>query len=240
MEIKSSIAFDNELNEISFFKSHGYMLPFVGERYRKGGVLHIGASYYFKLDDIDCVQQQEAKLVLDEWWDESQQAIERRNTFLGTNRQLKNGSDESEFGAWVNTRKIIEAFARNNYKERNRAVYREFLKAAYNKNSSKELVNTQGYAPFAYMNFFQKPAAYTRTESDSCSCGIVARVIEILRPKYIVITSVLAGREFGEHISSFPDCEILYCPHPSAFGSWKKQAAALREFFDGLRKSGVF
>ena len=235
-----STKFDNELNEISFFKSHGYMLPFVGERYRKGGVLHIGASYYFKLDDIDCVQQQEAKLVLDEWWDESQQAIERRDKFLDTPRQPKNGNDRSKFGAWVNTREIIEAFAEKNYRERKRAVYREFLKAVYNKNSSKELANTQGYVPFAYMNFFQKPAPYTQTEPDACSCDIVARVIEILRPKYIVITSVLAGREFGEHIPSFPDCEILYCPHPSAFGSWKKQAAALREFFDGLRKSGVF
>lgn len=240
MEIKSSIAFDDELKKINFFKGHECMLPFVGEKYREVGILHIGASYYFKLDDIDCAQQQEAKLVLDEWWDESQQAIKRRKMFLATTRQLKNGNDGSDFGAWVNTRGIIEAFAGNSYKERNRAVYREFLKAAYNKNSSKELVSTQGYAPFAYMNFFQKPAAYTRTESDSCSCGIVARVIEILRPKYIVITSVLAGREFGEHIPSFPDCEILYCPHPSAFGSWKKQSAALREFFDGLRKSGVF
>ena len=240
MEIKSSIAFDDELKKINFFKGHECMLPFVGEKYREVGILHIGASYYFKLDDIDCVQQQEAKLVLDEWWDESQQAIKRRDKFLETHRQPKNGNDRSEFGAWVNTRGIIEAFAENNYKERKRAVYREFLKAAYNKNSSKELVNTQGYAPFAYMNFFQKPAAYTRTESDSCSCGIVARVIEILRPKYIVITSDCAGKIFSKHVSSFPDCEILYCPHPSAFGLWKKQSAALREFFDGLRKSGVF
>lgn len=235
-----STKFDNELNEISFFKSHGYMLPFVGERYRKGGVLHIGASYYFKLDDIDCAQQQEAKLVLDEWWDESQQAIERRDKFLDTPRQPKNGNDRSKFGAWVNTREIIEAFAEKNYRERKRAVYREFLKAVYNKNSSRELANTQGYVPFAYMNFFQKPAPYTQTEPDACSCDIVARVIEILRPKYIVITSGLAGREFGEHIPSFPDCEVFYCPHPSAFGSWKKQSAALREFFDGLRKSGAF
>lgn len=235
-----STKFDNELNEISFFKSHGYMLPFVGERYRKGGVLHIGASYYFKLDDIDCAQQQEAKLVLDEWWDESQEALKRRDKFLDTPRQPKNGNDRSKFGAWVNTREIIEAFAEKNYRERNRAVYREFLKAVYNKNSSKELANTQGYVPFAYMNFFQKPAPYTQTEPDACSCDIVARVIEILRPKYIVITSSLAGREFGEHIPSFPDCEVFYCPHPSAFGSWKKQSAALREFFDGLRKSGAF
>ena len=240
MEIKSSIAFDDELKKINFFRGRECMLPFVGEKYREVGILHIGASYYFKLDDIDCAQQQEAKLVLDEWWDESQQAINRRDKFLDTTRQPKNGNDGSKFGAWVNTREIIEAFAKNNYRERNRAVYREFLKAAYNKNSSKELVSTQGYAPFAYINFFQKPAAYTRTEPDACSCDIVARVIEILRPKYIVITSVLAGREFGEHIPSFPDCEILYCPHPSAYGSWKKQAAALHEFFDGLRKSGVF
>ena len=240
METCSTTKFDNELNEISFFKSHGYMLPFVGERYRKGGVLHIGASYYLKLDDIDCAQQQEAKLVLDEWWDESQEALKRRDKFLDTPRQPKNGNDRSKFGAWVNTREIIEAFAEKNYRERNRAVYREFLKAVYNKNSSKELANTQGYVPFAYMNFFQKPAPYTQTEPDACSCDIVARVIEILRPKYIVITSGLAGREFGEHIPSFPDCEVFYCPHPSAFGSWKKQSAALREFFDGLRKSGAF
>lgn len=240
MEIKSSIAFDDELKKINFFEGRECMLPFVGEKYREVGILHIGASYYFKLDDIDCAQQQEAKLVLDEWWDESQEAIKRRKTFLATTRQPKNGNVGSKFGAWVNTRGIIEAFAGNNYKEKNRAVYREFLKAAYNKNSSKELVSTQGYAPFAYMNFFQKPAPYTQTEPDACSCDIVARVIEILRPKYIVITSGLAGREFGEHIPSFPDCEVFYCPHPSAFGSWKKQSAALREFFDGLRKSGAF
>lgn len=240
MEIKSSIAFDDELKKINFFKGHECMLPFVGEKYREVGILHIGASYYFKLDDIDCAQQQEAKLVLDEWWDESQEALKRRDKFLDTPRQPKNGNDRSKFGAWVNTREIIEAFAEKNYMERKRAVYREFLKAVYNKNSSKELANTQGYVPFAYMNFFQKPAPYTQTEPDACSCDIVARVIEILRPKYIVITSVLAGREFGEHIPSFPDCEVFYCPHPSAFGSWKKQSAALREFFDGLRKSGAF
>ena len=240
MEIKSSIAFDDELKKINFFKGHECMLPFVGEKYREVGILHIGASYYFKLDDIDCAQQQEAKLVLDEWWDESQEALKRRDKFLDTPRQPKNGNDRSKFGAWVNTREIIEAFAEKNYRERNRAVYREFLKAVYNKNSSRELANTQGYVPFAYMNFFQKPAPYTQTEPDACSCDIVARVIEILRPKYIVITSGLAGREFGEHIPSFPDCEVFYCPHPSAFGSWKKQSAALREFFDGLRKSGAF
>lgn len=240
MEIKSSIAFDDELKKINFFEGRECMLPFVGEKYREVGILHIGASYYFKLDDIDCAQQQEAKLVLDEWWDESQQAIERRDKFLDTPRQPKNGNDRSKFGAWVNTREIIEAFAEKNYRERKRAVYREFLKAVYNKNSSRELANTQGYVPFAYMNFFQKPAPYTQTEPDACSCDIVARVIEILRPKYIVITSGLAGREFGEHIPSFPDCEVFYCPHPSAFGSWKKQSAALREFFDGLRKSGAF
>ena len=237
---KSSTRFDRELNEIAFFKTHEYLLPFVGNKYREGGVLHIGASHYFKLNDIEEVQREIAEQILDEWFDTSDKAVDMRNMFLDTYRKSITGKDSSKFGAWVNTRGIIEAFGTNNYREKNRAIYREFLKAAYNKNSSEELKDTEGYAPFAYMNFFQKPAAYTRTESDSCSCGIVARVIEILRPKYIVITSVLAGREFGEHIPSFPDCEVFYCPHPSAYGSWKKQAAALREFFDGLRKSGVF
>ena len=42
MEIKSSIAFDDELKKINFFKGHECMLPFVGEKYREVGILHIG------------------------------------------------------------------------------------------------------------------------------------------------------------------------------------------------------
>lgn len=223
MEIKSSIAFDDELKKIDFFKGHEYMLPFVGEKYREGGILHIGASYYFKLDDIDCVQQQEAKLVLDEWWDESQQAINRRNKFLNTTRQPKNGNDISKFGAWVNTREIVESFCNNNaYNEKSRAIYREFLKAAYDKQSSEDLKDTEGYAPFSYMNFFQKPTKDVQTKHDDdavCnSCEIVKAVIEILQPKIIIFTSSIAYDAFFNNANNlkFQPKGIIRLPHPTS------------------------
>ena len=223
MEIKSSIAFDDELKKIDFFKGHEYMLPFVGEKYREGGILHIGASYYFKLDDIDCVQQQEAKLVLDEWWDESQEALKRRNKFLNTPRQPKNGNDISKFGAWVNTREIVESFCNNNaYNEKSRAIYREFLKAAYDKQSSEDLKDTEGYAPFSYMNFFQKPTKDVQTKHDDdavCnSCEIVKAVIEILQPKIIIFTSSIAYDAFFNNANNlkFQPKGIIRLPHPTS------------------------
>ena len=223
MEIKSSIAFDDELKKIDFFKGHEYMLPFVGEKYREGGILHIGASYYFKLDDIDCVQQQEAKLVLDEWWDESQEALKRRNKFLNAPRQPKNGNDISKFGAWVNTREIVESFCNNNaYNEKSRAIYREFLKAAYDKQSSEDLKDTEGYAPFSYMNFFQKPTKDVQTKHDDdavCnSCEIVKAVIEILQPKIIIFTSSIAYDAFFNNANNlkFQPKGIIRLPHPTS------------------------
>ena len=239
---KSSTKFDRELNEIAFFKTHEYLLPFVGNKYREGGVLHIGASHYFKLNDIEEAQRKRAEDILNEWFDTSDKAVEERKNFLNTRRKSITGKDTSKFGAWVNTRGIIEAFGddNNNYRERNRAIYREFLKAAYNKNSSGELKDTEGYAPFAYMNFFQKPASNTGTEPDDYSYKIVAQVIEKLQPKYIIVTSAIAGRQFQKRLSAVPDCEIRYYPHPSAFRYWKERTAELRNFFAELRKKGVF
>lgn len=237
---KSSTRFDRELNEIAFFKTHEYLLPFVGNKYREGGVLHIGASHYFKLNDIEEAQREIAEKILDKWFDTSDKAVEERKTFLKTDRESITGKDTSKFVAWVNTRGIIEAFVENKYRESNRAIYREFLKAAYNKNSSGELKDTEGYAPFAYMNFFQKPARNTGTEPDDCSYKIVAQVIEKLRPKYIIVTSAIAGKQFQKRLSAVPDCEIRYYPHPSAFRYWKERTAELRNFFAELRKKGVF
>ena len=240
---KSSTKFDRELNEIAFFKTHEYLLPFVGNKYREGGVLHIGASHYFKLNDIEEAQREIAEQILREWFNTSDNdVVNMRVDFLKTARKPITGKDthKSTFGDWVNTRGIIEAFGDNNYREKNRAIYREFLKAAYNKNSSGELENTEGYAPFAYMNFFQKPARNTGTEPDGCSCEIVAQVIEKLRPKYIIVTSEIAGRQIRECLSAVPDCEIRYYPHPSAFRYWKERTAELRNFFAELQKKGVF
>lgn len=241
---KSSTKFDRELNEIAFFKTHEYLLPFVGNKYREGGVLHIGASHYFKLNDIEEAQRQRAEEILDEWFNTSDDdVVKMRDDFLNTYRKPITGKDthKSTFGDWVNTRGIIEAFGdNNNYRERNRAIYREFLKAAYNKNSSGELKDTEGYAPFAYMNFFQKPASNTGTEPDDCSYKIVAQVIEKLQPKYIIVTSAIAGKQFQKRLPAVPDCEIRYYPHPSAFRYWKKRTAELRNFFAELQKKGVF
>ena len=240
---KSSTRFDRELNEIAFFKTHEYLLPFVGNKYREGGVLHIGASHYFKLNDIEEAQRQRAEQILREWFNTSDNdVVNMRVDFLKTDRKPITGKDthKSTFGDWVNTRGIIEAFVENKYRESNRAIYREFLKAAYNKNSSEELKDTEGYAPFAYMNFFQKPARNTGTEPDDCSYKIVAQVIEKLRPKYIIVTSAIAGKQFQKRLSAVPDCEIRYYPHPSAFRYWKERTAELRNFFAELRKKGVF
>lgn len=223
MEIKSSIAFDDELKKIDFFKGHEYMLPFVGEKYREGGILHIGASYYFQLDEIDHAQRQEAECVLNEWWDESQEACKRRDEFLKTHRKPLIGNDSSEFGDWVNTRKIVESFCNDNaYNEKSRAIYREFLKAAYDKRSSEDLKDTEGYTPFSYMNFFQKPTKDVQTKHDDdavCnSCEIVKAVIEILQPKIIIFTSSIAYDAFFNNANNlkFQPKGIIRLPHPTS------------------------
>ena len=224
MEIKISIAFDDELKKIDFFKGHEYMLPFVGEKYREGGILHIGASYYFRLDDIDREQRREAECVLNEWWvDSDEEVLKRRESFLKSPRRLQNGGFESKFGDWVNTRKIVESFCNDNaYNEKSRAIYREFLKAAYDKQSSEDLKDTEGYTPFSYMNFFQKPTKDVQTKHDDDavrnSCEIVKAVIEILQPKIIIFTSSIAYDAFFNNANNlkFQPKGIIRLPHPTS------------------------
>lgn len=227
MEIKSSIAFDDELKKIDFFKGHEYMLPFVGEKYREGGILHIGASYYFKLDDIEEAQRKIAEQILDEWFNTSDKAVKMRYDFLNTYRNRKSitGKDthKSKFVDWVNTRKIVESFCNDNaYNEKSRAIYREFLKAAYDKRSSEDLKDTEGYTPFSYMNFFQKPTKDVQTKHDDdavCnSCEIVKAVIEILQPKIIIFTSSIAYDAFFNNANNlkFQPKGIIRLPHPTS------------------------
>lgn len=223
MKIISSTTFDDELKKIKFFKEHEYLLPFVGEKYQEGGILHIGASYYFQLDEIDHAQKQEAECVLNEWWDESQEARKRRVKFLDTYRKPLIGNDLSKFGDYVNARKIVECFCNDNaYKEEKRAIYREFLMAAYDKQSSEDLKDTEGYAPFAYMNFFQKPAQGVQTWYDDTSarnsCVIVKEVIKVLKPKIIIFTSGRAYDAFINNINNltYPHIAIMRFPHPTS------------------------
>lgn len=200
------------------------MLPFVGEKYREGGILHIGASYYFRLDDIDREQRREAECVLNEWWvDSDEEVLKRRESFLKSPRRLQNGGFESKFGDWVNTRKIVESFCNDNaYNEKSRAIYREFLKAAYDKQSSEDLKDTEGYTPFSYMNFFQKPTKDVQTKHDDDavrnSCEIVKAVIEILQPKIIIFTSSIAYDAFFNNANNlkFQPKGIIRLPHPTS------------------------
>ena len=223
---KSSTKFDRELNEIAFFKTHEYLLPFVGNKYREGGVLHIGASHYFKLNDIEEAQRQRAEQILREWFNTSDNdVVNMRVDFLKTARKPITGKDthKSTFGDWVNTRKIVESFCNDNaYNEKSRAIYREFLKAAYDKRSSEDLKDTEGYTPFSYMNFFQKPTKDVQTKHDDdavCnSCEIVKAVIEILQPKIIIFTSSIAYDAFFNNANNlkFQPKGIIRLPHPTS------------------------
>lgn len=217
--------YDEKLTSIPHFSVHNEMLPFVGEDYDKYRVLHVGESHYICLN-----KENEQKYNMDYF---------KENWFSNKCEEIL----QLDEGAY-NTRKVIEDYIRYGMSG-GRRYFRIFQNVA-NAFVDSGLVEENNYENkrdiyenMVFMNFFQMPSLYegksfydslSRNASFSKispkemweysvtkSIKVFDEVIDILEPRLIVFTSILAGNAYKKNHGKFYDSSrTLYLDHPTS------------------------
>lgn len=228
------MSFDKQLNTITTYQIHPSFLPYIGDDFDEYRVLHVGESHYIGQSPenerfgIDYFQK---------WWSAHCEEV------------------EGEFGGWF-TRPVMQNYMDN--KQGAYTIFNNFLKSFSRSVLDKEIsINPDTkklYRYLAFMNFFQMPSLYDgvkywdsleisakkhgnmQAAYDMWDAAVknatetLDAVIDIIKPKAVVITSISAGNAYkkcgGKNVNS-----IVFTSHPAYPYTWYKELKAL----DGQR-----
>lgn len=227
---------ENTLKDIHHYRVHPEYLPFIGKDYEKYRILLVGESHYVN-------QSAHSSTVtltdFDSWWDEPCPKVSMGSEGWFNTRQVvenyKSGDKGGKYGIFTN---IIKSFSKVVLGEE---IHRISL-------DKKQLIDC-----FAFMNFFQMPALYSKmkywnslvksakllgdksladevwNKSVAVSSGVLNDVIDILKPKLVVFVSVSAGKAYQNSCgaNSSIDTDIVYTSHPARPFSWNKPLPSL-------------
>ncbi|MBR6403467.1 MAG: hypothetical protein IKS48_08815 [Eubacterium sp.] len=256
-----------KLKQIDFFKDniHPELMPFVGNNYSKYKVLHIGESHFIpnyfeagfdKYGNPHLLNEITLK-DFEGWWEgKYSKALREKINWYDTQSVIKDymdGKRTKAHGIFTNT---LKSFC-------NVVVSEEAFDSITTEDSKK-------YNYFAYMNFYQQPSIYANTnftkslykagyfvgkntvEIDELwyeifdkSVEIIEKVIDILNPKVIVVTSSEIEKyyrqygsidEYGKRTEGkyYTRKNIIWLDHPGT--SWwnrrKKDSKSSKERFE--------
>lgn len=224
--------FDEQLLKIDIYDKHCSFLPFIGDKYDKYQILHVGESHY-----IDQTIDNEKYNIeyFQDWW--------------------AGGCPEIEecFQGWF-TRPVVEKYINKGEGDGKFTIFNNFLKSFCRAVMDKEIIitkdNRELYEYIAFMNFFQMPAIYKamsfkkslwisaknagdinlakETWNEACQNAVetLDAVIEVIDPKAVVITSMSAGNVYKQYNGKHQDI-IIFTSHPASPLSWNKQLKSL-------------
>jgi hypothetical protein len=242
--------YDEKLKEIEMLQLHPTFLPYVGSLYEEYKILQIGESHY-----IGQTRENETYGIkyFEKWWSEPCDELAK------------------EYGGWFDTRHVVidNFLDEQNVSYR---IFTNFIESfskivlednfAY---MTKERIPLYRYA--AFMNFFQMPSLYDATSfyesldksaklagdkslaGNMWDCAVkhsvatVDAVIEIIKPRAIVFTSISAGNAYKENNGKYREDErMIFTSHPAYPFTWNKKLKSLggqtgKEVFEqGLKR----
>ena len=229
-------------NLSTLFSNNPLYTPYVGNNYR--GILLIGESHYIDYDEIPKDNPLHGivnnEYVVKIWGTEQQRQID----------SIK------DFSNYYNTKHVINEFFKGKetdsfYSARSYIFFRHIDKVFENKN-----INIS-WDQIAFMNFYQIPALCARKSVHRCtsipgysnlldkSIAVVNSVLDILKPKIIIIT---AKHEYYLLKSLLSECSntldapvLIRCTHPSCYWwnrkSGSEQKSGETRFYEALKSS---
>ena len=222
--------YDKDFCENEMFKLHPTFLPYVGDCYEEYKIIHIGESHY-----INQTPENEKYDIsyFKKWWSESCEEVILDNH------------------GWADTRLVLDRYM--NEENGKYPIFTNFIKSFSKIVLGKTIENVsiedkKLYKYIAFMNFFQMPSIYEGMkfwdalaisakklgdkdiaydmwdEAVKHSVNTVDRVIEILKPRAIVFTSISAGEAYKMNGGKYKnENRIIYTSHPGyPFTWWKK------------------
>lgn len=232
-----TLAYNEALKRIDFYRLHPEYLPFVGDRFDAFKILHVGESHFIP-------QQTDEDLFpityFEKWWNDT---CEELNNCQHKNKHNKEGYC---WGAWYRTKSVIENYISGN-RTPSHGIFTEIIKvfATVCQNRTVHHINDEegkNYEHFAFMNFFQMPSLYKgmkywtslkksalglgmnmkqaetyaeRVWSDTVkhSSNVLDDVIDILNPSIIIFTSKSAANAYKGKYKGDP--KIIIAVHPA-------------------------
>ena len=240
--------YQEQFENIAFYKLHPSYIPFIGENYEKYKILQISESHY--CDQIADRKKYGIKY-FEDWFSSEKSEIE--------NGYLKNNI----------TRRVCNGVMNNcsfpNFDNPLRSFCRVVL-GIEKIRLSKYNQNRKLYSYFSFMNFYQIPAFenagcfknsfYSEAKKENInedvqsqiinqwrtqSTQLIDQVIEILNPKAIVFTSVDAWKSYDINNGKYKsDYRIIRSAHPNR--PWNNHQVSLngktgkQAFEDGLKR----
>lgn len=227
--------FDSDFRQIPLLALHPTYLPYVGDEYDQYRVLHIGESHYLNQSPDS---EKYGIHYFEKWWSEACDDV--LNDSYG----------------WADTRQVIERYI-NDVDSSAYTIFTNFIKS-FSKvvlNQPISSITAEGkklYKYICFMNFFQMPSLYNGTKFwDSLeisaslsgdisyaydfwkravdqSIDVIDNVIEVIKPRAIVFTSISAGNAYKENNGKFRNSEkVIYTSHPGYPFTWWKDLKSL-------------
>lgn len=217
------------LKAIPFYQVHPEYIPFIGNHYDRYRILQVGESHYIG---------QKAKGEKDKfpityfknWWNDHCDEL-----YKWEDDNQENGC----WGGWYDTRGVVKNFIANRSTGGYNIfanMVRSFDVVYGDGQVSMDAEARQRYHYFAFMNFFQMPALYDGKnfwnsllrsaqklgkeplagdmwkKAVDVSSDTLSRVIDILKPELVIITSVSAYNAYHEKHGDDP--RIIRATHP--------------------------
>jgi hypothetical protein len=224
--------------------------PYVGSLFDEYKILQIGESHYIGQTPKN---EKYGIRYFEKWWSEPCEELTK------------------EYGGWFDTRHVVvENFlGEQNVSYRIFTNFIKFFSKIVLEDEfdymTKERIQLYRYA--AFMNFFQMPSLYNaknfyeslcisaKLEGDKSLAGnmwdcvvkhsvaTVDSVIEIIKPRAIVFTSISAGNAYKDYNGKYKaDERVIYTSHPAYPFTWNKKLKSLggktgKEVFEqGLKR----
>ncbi len=231
--------YDEQLNKIEQLSLHPTLLPFVGDKYDECRILQIGESHYIHQSYEE--EKYNIQYFYEKWW-------------VSSCKEMINDND-----GWADTRGVLSEYIKgNNGRD---TIFTNFIKSfskiVLDRPIDHISLEDKGlYQYVAFMNFFQMPSIYEGYKywdslwasakkignkqlaydmwniSVEKSIETLDIIIDVLKPKAIVFTSVSAGDAYKNHDGKYKsDSRIIYTSHPGYPYTWCKKLNR----FDGKR-----
>lgn len=224
-------SFDSRLKEIDIYKLHPTIMPFIGDKFETYKILQVGESHY--IDQTPEKEKYDIEYFF-KWWDEPCQEV----------------LDDSP--GWVDTRGVMSNYINEPRNGNSYTIFTNFIKTFSEVVIGKEISSIsmedkQLYQYIAFMNFFQMPSIYEGKNywksleisskkkgnrklagemwniASRQSVETLDRVIEILEPKAVIITSISAGETYQNYGGKHLGDNVIITSHPGyPFTWWKK------------------
>lgn len=244
-EWASDEQFDEKLRAIKHYRNHPELLPFIGRHYEKARILLVGESHYIK--NIDQEGEAYRSYYAEQWYREP----------------LPDGFPHH---LWFTTRYVIHRFQVNR-RSRSYSMFRNPAEEALQAWELENVTDSEVFNAFAFMNYFQKPAAQAGESFDNSGDYIgedseedagdtidnnkqayrnLLAVIDILKPKLVIFLSKKAYNVFIKQKkdektqSKCPDIKAVVHPTCSHWSNSEDGAAAFNTIIKDYKPDCAF